>query len=453
MFKQKKRLVLVFLLVSLLLLVNIVAAFAAFNTGIDVLNLEDTAGTVVIEFYKADGTSGGSLSEPIAALGSLNFYLPNTSIVAGQYSARVSSDVPVAATVGLTDSAQEVGDDYLGTNDPANVVSFPLVYRDYGSWNSTLVIQNASDSSQTVDIEFFKNGSTTADASDSATIPAYSYAMFEMVDYTAFGSDYGVAVATGTAPLAGTALAERDPGTGVANKAELTYRAFTASQEGTELVAPLYYKNFNGFATGLNVVNRGNVATDVEVEFRSSNGVAGGPWTASKTNLQPGEGYTFYTPNVAGLPNDLYGSATITSSAADIALVASHSRFASGSQQAFAYEAVNVTAATGCVAAPVVQNRTTWKSGLNILNLGGSAASVNIDYASSSPSIPDASQTVSVPANDGMTVYMPSDGTTDVGFFGGATFDSNQDIIVLVSTANSAAGIARNFMAVNYTCP
>ncbi len=453
MFKQKKRLVFVVLLATLLLLVNMVAAFAAVNTGLDIVNLEDTAGTVVVEFYQADGTSGGSLSESISALGSLNFYLPNTSIDAGQYSARVSSDVPVAATVGLTDSSEEVGDDYLGTTSPANVVSFPLIYRDYGSWNSTLVVQNASDASQTVDIEFFKNGSTTADATDSATIPAFSYAMFDMADYAAFGSDYGVAVATGTSPLAGTALAERDPGTGIANKAQLTYRAFTASQEGAELVAPLYYRNFNGFATGLNVVNRGTVATDVEVEFRSSNGVAGGPWTATKTALQPGEGYTFYTPNVAGLPNDLFGSATITSSDADIALVASHSRFSSGSQQAFAYEAVNVASATGCVAAPVVQNRTSWKSGLNILNLGGSAASVDIAYSSSSPSYPDASQTVSVPANDGLTVYMPTDGTTAVGFFGGASFESNQDIIVLVSTANSAAGIARNFMAVNYTCP
>ncbi len=450
---KHKRLGFILLVATMMFLVTLTSAFAATNTGIDVVNLENAPGTVVVEFYQADGTSGGTLSSPISALGSLNFYIPNTSIASGQYSARISSDVRVAATVGLTDSSQEIGDDYLGTDSPANVISFPLVYRNFGSWNSQLVVQNASDTSQTVNIEFFKNGSTSADASDSATIPAFSYVIFDMANYGGFGNDYGVAVATGTAPLAGVALAERDPGTGVQNKAQLTYRAFTASQEGQSLVAPLYYKNFNGFATGLNVVNRGNVATNVTVEFRSSNGVSGGPWTATRNNLQPGEGYTFYTPSIAGLPDNLFGSATITSSAANIALVASHSRFASGSQQAFAYEAVSSAAASGCVAAPVVQNRTTWKSGLNILNLGSSSASVTINYSSSNPSTPDASQTVSIPANDGLTVYMPTDGTTASGFYGGATFESASNIVVLVSTANSAAGIARNFMGVNYTCP
>lgn len=447
--------------VLLLALVTFSNAAAAFNTGIDVVSLSSSSGTVTVEFFNADGTSAGTLpASTISAFGSLNYYIPTTSLASGQYSARVSSDVPVAATVGLTDNTEQLGDNYLGTDSPDTTLTFPLIYRSFSNWNSQIVVQNASSSAQTVNISFYKNGSTTANASDSASIQPYSYKIFDLSSssYSGFGSDYGVAVVTGAQPLAGTALAVRDPGTGPANKAELIYRAFSTSQLGTSAVAPLFYKNFNGFATGINVVNRGSVATNVTIVFSSANGVAGGPWTAVKNNIQPGEGYTFYTPNVVlngggSLPDGVFGSATITSSAANIAAVVSNSRFAGGSQQAFAYEAPLVTSATGCVALPVVHNRTTWKTGINILNLGSSAATVTVDYSSSNPNTPDASKVYSVPAGAPFNIYMPSDAKTAVGFYGGATLSSNQNIIALASHANAAAGMALNYMGVNYTCP
>lgn len=448
-----------------LTLIFVLAGFAsvsaATNTGIDIVSLSSSSGTVTVEFFNADGSPAGTLpASTISAFGSLNYYIPTTSIPAGQYSARVSSDVPVAATVGLTDNTEQLGDNYLGTDSPDSELTFPLIYRNYSSWNSQIVVQNASSSAQSVNISFFKNGSTTANASDSATIQPYSYKIFNLnsSSYSGFGNDYGVAIVTGSQPLAGTALAVRDPGTGPANKAELIYRAFSSSQLGTELVAPLFYKNFNGFATGVNVVNTGNTATNVTVQFSSANGVAGGPWTAVRNNIQPGEGYTFYTPTVAlsgggSLPDGLFGSATITSSASEIAAVVSSSRFASGSQQAFAYEAPLETSATGCVALPVVHNRTTWKTGINIMNLGTSAATVTVSYASSNPSTSDATKNYTVPAGAPYNIYMPSDAATTVGFYGGATIESNRNIVVLASHANSAAGMALNYMGVNYTCP
>lgn len=447
--------------VLILALVSFSNAAAAFNTGIDIVSLSNSSGTVTVEFFNADGSSAGTLpADTIGAFGSLNYYIPTTSLASGQYSARVSSDVPVAATVGLTDNTEQLGDNYLGTDSPDSTLTFPLIYRDFGNWNSQIVVQNASSSAQTVDIDFFKNGSTTPNASDSATIQPYSYTIFDLSSgsYSGFGSDYGVAVVTGAEPLAGTALAVRDPGTGPANKAELIYRAFSTSQLGTELVAPLFYRSFNGFQTGINVVNTGNSATNVTVVFSSANGVSGGPWTATRNNIQPGEGYTFYTPNVTlngggSLPTSLFGSATITSSGSEIAAVVSSSRFANGSQQAFAYEAPLETSATGCVALPIVHNRTTWKSGLNVINLGASSASVTVNYSSSNPSTGDASKTYSVPAGAPYNIYLPSDAATSLGFYGGATMESNQNIIVLASHANAGVGMALNYMGVNYTCP
>ncbi len=184
--------------------------------------------------------------------------------------------------------------------------------------------------------------------------------------------------------MAGTAIANRTAAT-TAGKAQLTYRVFTASQQGQEILLPLFYNGFNKFNSGINVVNRGGVATNVSVEYTSSNGVAGGPWTVAAVTLDPGEMFTFYRP--AGLPDGLFGSAVVNSTAADVAVVVSSARKDNlGNNVGFAYEGAVSSAASQCVALPVVHNRTSWKTGINILNLGASAATVQINYSSSNPS-------------------------------------------------------------------
>jgi hypothetical protein len=107
------------------------------------------------------------------------------------------------------------------------------------------------------------------------------------------------------------------------------------------------------------------------------------------------------------------------------------------------------------VSLPVVHNRTTWKTGINIFNLGASAANVTINYASSNPAIGDASQTITVPAGEPLTVYMPTDGTTDLGFYGAADLKSTNGQPLLVNVANSRMdmGVASNYVGMNYTCP
>jgi hypothetical protein len=454
---MKQRIWLVIMLAGMLSLFNFAAASAATNTGVDVVNLSNNSGQVTLIFYDSAGSSPGSVTENIGPYGSVNFYIPTLAGITlppGQYSAVVSSDVPIAATVGLTDSPDRFGDDYVGTSAPANVLSFPLIYRNHSSYISQLIVQNAHTSAQTVTVEFFKQGSVTPAASDSATIQPNSFAIFDMADYAAYGNGFGGAVVTGTGPLAGTAIANRDPGTGSAAKSQLMYRAFTAEQQSTEILLPLFYNGFNGFNTGVNVINRGGASTQVSVVYTSSNDVPGGPWNAGPQTLQPGEMYTFFRP--AGLPDNVFGSAVVTSTATEIAVVASHGRVdTNGNNVAFAYEGAPSDAASACVALPVVHNRTSWKTGINILNLGNVASTVEIVYSSSNPATPNATKTYNVPANSPLTVYMPTDAATQLGFYGGASLRSTngQNMLVLASHANSNAGIARNYFGVNYTCP
>jgi len=457
---MKRRAGLVFFLVLAAVAAVAVPTFAqgVWNTGVDVQNISASAGTLVVEFYDSAGATIGTLSDTIDAWGGVNFYLPSESLPSGQFSAVVMSDVQVAAVASQANYDLGGADMYLGTSQPEDTLSFPLVYRDHtsGKWNSKLIIQNASDSAQTVTVDLYTRGETTADASVSESIPAYASKVFDISDaaFAAFGP-YGSAVVSGSAPLAGVAQSIRNPGTGKVNVVETEYRAFGADQQGQSLVTPLVYKNYNLWTTGINVLNKGALQTTVTVTYTNSNkNITGGPWTYSMV-LDGGAMGSFYSPSHTGIPDGMYGSAEITSSDADIAVVVASQRYRSSGAEGVAYEGSQRTDATACVSLPIAHNRTSWKTGINILNLGDQEATVVINYFSSTVSASDATQTISIPAGSPKSVYMPSDATTDLGFYGAVDVKSTNGQPLLINVANSRAdkGVASNFVGVNYTCP
>lgn len=435
------------------------SAQGAWNSGIDIQNLTGTAGTVTVQFYDSSGGDAGSLSDSIAAWGSLNFYLPAESYPAdGQYSAVVSSDVEVGVTASQANYDLGGADIYLGTPSPEDTLSFPLVYRNHtsGNWNTKLIIQNASGSEQTVTLNLYTAGETSPDETDTAAIPAYASHTFDISDsaYSDFGP-YGSATVEGTAPLAGVADNLRNPGQQV-NVIESSYRAFGAAQQGQNIVTPLVYKNYNLWTSGINVFNKGSVQTTVTITYTNANSsISGGPWVDSLV-LGANSMDVFYTPaNTTGLPDSFYGSAELSSSDTEVVVVVASQRYRSDGAQGVAYEGSLPGDATACVSLPVVHNRTTWKTGINIFNLGDSTANITINYASSAPGIDDASQDITIPPNSPLTVYMPTDGTTALGFYGAADVKSTNGQPLVVNAAHSRMdrGVGSNFVGINYTCP
>lgn len=458
--KRFAYILLVLTLASAFAIVGSASAEGTWNTGIDIQNLTATAGTVVVEFYDADGNSvGPPLSDTIAAWGALNFYLPHESSPPdGKYSAVISSSVDIAATAGTANYALGGADIYLGTSEPTDALSFPLVYRNHtsGLWNTEITIQNASSSAQTVNLYLYTAGETSHDATDAVTIQVNGYHTFDISDgaYAAFGP-FGSAVVEGSAELAGVAHNIRNPGTGSVNVIETYYRAFSGGQVGVDAIAPLVYKRYNLWTTGVNVLNLGSLATTVTITYTNSNpAISGGPWIDSMV-LGANAMDTFYTPSNGDLPDGFFGSATLSSSDADMAVVVSSQRYRPDGAQGVAYEASLPSDATSCVSLPVTHNRTTWKTGINILNLGGSDAQITIDYYSSILTIPDATHDVVVPANSPLTIYMPSESPTALGFAGAADIKSTngQPILVNASHARKDKGVASTYVGLNYTCP
>lgn len=438
---------------------GVVLAQGAYNTGIDIQNLTANPGNLVVQFYDSTGAPQGSLSSAIGAWGGVNFYLPTQSAppAGGKYSAVVSADVQVAAVASQADYTLGGADMYLGTSNPGNSMSFPLVYRNHttGLWNSILEVQNASATAQTVYLSLYTAGASTAAATASASVPAYASHSFDIsqAGFAAFGP-FGSAVVTATAPLAGASMNLRNPNTGALNVIHSEYRAFGPTQQGRDIILPLVYKNFNLWTSGVNILNKSSMATTVYITYTNSNpAVVGGPWYDHIT-LGPNAADTFYTPaNATGLPNAYFGSAKVSSSAADIAVVVASQRYRTDGAQGVAYEGSLPSEATACVSLPIVHNRTTWKTGINILNLGGSQANVTINYYSTAPGISNATQSFTIPGNSPKTIYMPLDSPTALGFFGAAEVKSTNAQPLLVNVANSRTGVSSNYVGVNYTCP
>lgn len=437
------------------------SAQGTWNSGIDIQNLTGTPGTVVVQFYTSAGASAGSLTAPIAAWGSLNFYLPSESAppAGNAYSAVISSDVRVAATASNANYTLGGADIYLGTDAPENVLSFPLVYRNHtaGRWNSEITVQNASASSQQVILKLYTAGETSPDyTSPPVSIPAYAFHTFKISEatYAAFGP-YGSATVEGSAPLAAIATNVRDPGTGKVNALVTTYQAFGAAQQGRRIIAPLVYKNYNLWTSGVNVFNKGGVQTTVTITYTNANpSISGGPWVDTMVLGANAMG-VFYTPSNAGLPDGFYGSAELSSSATDIVVVVASQRYRPTGAEGVAYEGSLPTDATPCVSLPVVHNRTTWKTGINLINLGGVPAQITVNYYSSAAGIGNASKNYTIPAYSPLTIYMPTDAATQVGFYGAADIKSTNGQPLLVNAAHSRAdqGVASNFVGINYACP
>jgi hypothetical protein len=441
-----------------MLVTTTVSAQGSWSTGIDIQNLTSSSGTVVIDFYDSTGYRIGTLTRTISGWGGINVYLPSENLSNGQFSAVISSDVQVAAVASQANYDLGGADMYLGTAQPETTLSFPLVYRNHtaGKWNSKLIIQNASDTAQEVTLYLFSVGKTSPDVTDTATIQPYSYVVFDISDskYAAFGP-YGSAIVTGTRPLAGVSQAIRNPGTGKANVIETEYRAFRAGQEGRQVVAPLIYKNYNLWTTGINIANRGGVTTTVTITCTNANpGISGGPWTFQQ-EIGPNAMFSFYTPSYAQIPDGFYGSAEIYSSDANIAVVVASQRYRPSGAEGVAYEGSLPADATPCVSLPIVHNRTTWKTGINILNLGDAEAAVTINYYSTAPGIPNATQTITISAHSPKTVYMPTESPTAVGFYGAADVKSTNGQPLLINVANSRAdkGVGSNYVGINYICP
>jgi len=241
------------------------------------------------------------------------------------------------------------------------------------------------------------------------------------------------------------------------------YRGIPPSQAGQTLIAPLVYRNHNGWDTGISVQNLESLATTVTITYTASSLSSAYPLVVTDTQeLGPDSSINFYLPANPDLPHGFFGGAVLSSSGADILAISNSVKYGVPTGDVGScYEAFNPTAATDKIAAPLVyRNHADTETGINLLNAGGTSTDITVTITKSPASNPTGpgspgpwsfTQT-NVGPGEAVTFYLPLLMPDVSGLYGSAEITSTGSvpIVGVISAARYAAGISANYTAINY---
>jgi hypothetical protein len=349
--------------------------------GIQVANLDTQPATVTIEFYDTSGVLVHTYfdSTPIAAGDARTYYvpaiLPDSAATSFRGSAVVSSERNIAAIVNENAGSGPNYDQppgilrgsYTGirAGDTASTLYMPVAVKAFYGFNSQLVVQNAG-ATATITFEFFDQTGASIATYVASSVAANASAIVELDTLTpttgSIPSGFNGSVkVTSSSNLAGMV-------NNMTGAVLQTYNAFTTGDGGTTLYAPALFNDYYGYVSSIQVQNVGTVATDITVTYsdgivKTANGVGAG---SSALFYQPTEGHA----------SGWAGSATVTSSAADVVAVVA---------QLSAVKASNYNAASGgattIVAPALFKGFYGYDTALTVMNVGSVATDISVSYS------------------------------------------------------------------------
>ncbi|MBX0327760.1 hypothetical protein K2Z83_08730 [Oscillochloris sp. ZM17-4] len=366
------------------------------NVGSGPLN----SGDYSIAFYDSNGGTTPLVTykpdKQIIAGSSAEFYIPNITtaptLASGQYSAVISSSQAVKAVVNSSTDSATTGPwsafSYEGVDaaEAKSPLYFPAFYRNYYTFLSELVIQNAGTTTANVKATLY-NGLSGASSGEInlGQIPANASRTYGWND-TKFSSlasgntgIYGVVV-TADQPLAGISNIWSSDST---NYGVGSYNAFTAG--ANTVYAGSMYNQYYGFVSSLTVQNI-DTTTAASVTISYSDGTTDGPFS-----IPAGQSRERYQPNNASLSsgntNGLL-SATITSTGAQVVAIVNIQRksrtniaVADPSNPAFGSYSAAITTPSTSVSVPAIFNDYYgYFTAVSVKNTGA-ATSIKLTYA------------------------------------------------------------------------
>ena len=387
----KKTFVLV--LALLLVTVGLVAAQSGnlpgsgWWSGQQIQNVGTAQTSVLFTAYNAQGqpfTCGDV--KPAAPGQSVNF-LTNTdcNVPAGFVgSAVVSADQPIAAIVNVVNmpSGRAAGM-YRGTDgaDVANSIAFPLMKNNYFGRSTTLYIQNASTSPNTINVSVkVGNGTHTKTFNN---VPANAMVLVGPADLSPVmpNNNYGSATVTGSGSLAGAAL-EYESAVALGSNLH-AYTAFGPQDFAVKAYCPLIRNNYARLNTGIQAQNVHNAAQNIKVtySYRVNNQGAVLTKEVTKGPVAAGAAVTFFTP-ADGLPAGAVGSATVQGmGGGKIAVIVNDETFTLSPNRVAAYTCFPDAAASNKAALPLYKEFYFGDtSGIQVQNVGGVAANISVTY-------------------------------------------------------------------------
>jgi hypothetical protein len=464
---SKKFLTVLVLLVVVLTTFSLVAAQSGqlpgsgWLSGQNIQNLGTDTSSIVFTAYGTDGTAYSCGSKSAAPGAAVNF-LTNVdcdSVPAGFVgSAVVSADQPIAAVVNVTNRGVGTASGHYTGTDSANVntsIAFPLFKRDYIGRTTTFYVQNASTNPNTITATFRVGASTFPKVYPN--VPANAMVVISPIDANTPAGQFGALTVTGTGPLAGTSL-EHETSAPVATNMQAS-RAFTPNEYDDVAYCSLVRNahTANEQTTGLQAQNVSGSPQTITVDYVYK--IGNGP-TQTKSVTSPvladGEAFNFYSGHATnGIPVGALGSAKVKGdSNGNIAVVVSDRGWKTTNPlRLTTYSCAPLNSATTKVSLPQYKEFFGGNSsGLQVQNVGTSAATVTVTYYPTQPSILSPvvlSHSTPIPPNGNLiffNVSTPQAGITTVSgvaatlfnTVGGVTITSNQPIVATVNEASFA---------------
>lgn len=447
----KKTFVLV--LALLLVVVGVVSAQSGnlpgsgWWSGQQIQNVATTGNaSVLFTAYDAAGKDYACGVAKTAAPGQSVNFLTNTdcTVPAGFVgSAVVSADQPIAAIVNVVNmpSGTAAGM-YRGTDgaDVANSIAFPLMKSNFFGRSTTLYIQNASSSPNTIDVTVTVGSATFT--KKFTNVPANAMVLVGPADTTPAmaNNTYGSATVTGTGPLAGAALEYQ---TAVALGSNLhAYTAFAPSDFAPTAYCPLIRSNYARLNTGIQAQNVSSTAQAIQVtySYRMNNTGAVLTKVVTSGSIAPNAAATFRTWD--DLPAGAVGGATVTGvSSGNIAVIVNDETFSLTPNRVTAYTCFPDSAKTNKIALPLYKEYYLGDTaGVQVQNVGGAAASISVTYYPPGNAAGVKFTQNNIAVGGSATFYNVSGGTAAsgnaaslLGTFGGAVVTSDQPVVAIVN--------------------
>jgi len=280
-------------------------------SSISCQNLDPSnAAEITLTFYsEGNGSATFSYNDTIAANSSRNYFTTDAFMgVPADFSGSVvvSSLKPVVCTVNTQNTgtgtsenpyriASSSGIDEL---EVASVMFAPQVMKDFYQWNSYLSVQNASDSSVTVEVTYKnKAGEDVPAATETATIPGYSNTIFFQSSNQSLPAEFiGAAKVTVTNPIdskIGTVVNFYNSGSDSGTSQFHSYNGLSSG--ATKLYLPRVVRRFYGYNSGITLQNVGSVDTTVTISFN----FAGETFTYNSQTISPSTALVLYLADVS----------------------------------------------------------------------------------------------------------------------------------------------------------
>lgn len=321
-------------------------------------------------------------------------------------SVAISSNAPIVAvaninnnqsgSVGAANGTARSGYQGIAGDIADTTLYFPTVKYDFSDQTTVFFVQ-AAGADATVTITYEMNDGTTH--TQTQLVQANKMFAFHPMSATPAvascnggnggGSSvapcFGGATVTATSPVAGVVVEYID-GASVAEYV-LATRGLTTGDAGTDVLAPTMKSNFNGGTTGATILNTGNAAATVDLDFSVTNtsgscANAPGDTATDQVTIQPGKSVVVNANqgNIGGLAACTFFS-MVASSDQPIVMTVNENRDLDGQAVKAVYAGFNVANASTSSFFPLVKEFFNGQTtGISMINAGDAAATISGAY-------------------------------------------------------------------------